>query len=151
LLIRSLLFRRPVRINLDEIPRVIFTDPELAHVGLTDTQARERYGAIRVLRWPYRDNDRAQTARAVRGHIKVVTTAKGLILGATIVGAAAAEQITAWTIAVNSGLNISTFAETVVPYPTYIEIGKKAAATFFTPRLTPNWIGRIANLLRRFG
>ena len=151
LLIRSLLVRRPVRINLDEIPRVIFTDPELAHVGLTDTQARERYGAIRVLRWPYRDNDRAQTARAVRGHIKVVTTARGLILGATIVGTAAAEQITAWTIAVNSGLNISTFAETVMPYPTYMEIGKKAAATFFTPRLTPNWIGRIANLLRRSG
>jgi pyruvate/2-oxoglutarate dehydrogenase complex dihydrolipoamide dehydrogenase (E3) component len=104
-----------------------------------------------VLRWPYRDNERAQTARAVRGHIKVVTTAKGLILGATIVGAAAAEQITAWTIAVNCGLNIRIFAEAVVPYPTYSEVGKKAATTFFTPRLTTNWIGRIANLLRRFG
>ena len=152
LLIRHLLFRLPIRINPDEIPRVTFTDPELAHVGLTDVQARERHGAIRVLRWPYRDNDRAQTEREARGHIKVVTTAKGLILGATIVGAAAAEQITAWTLAINHGLNIRAFAEIVVPYPTYTEAGKKAAITFFTPRLTTtNWVNRVANLLRRFG
>ena len=103
LLIRHLLFRLPVKMNVDEIPRVTFTDPELAHVGLTDAQARERHGAIRVLRWPYHDNDRAQTERETRGHIKVVTNTKGLILGATIVGAAAGEQITAWTLAINHG------------------------------------------------
>ena len=113
LLIRHLLFRLPIRLNVDEIPRVTFTDPELAHVGLTDAQARERHGAIRVLRWPYRDNDRAQAERETRGHIKVVTDPKGLILGATIVGAAAGEQITAWTLAINQGLNIRAFAEIV--------------------------------------
>ena len=151
LLIRHLLFRLPVKINVDEIPRVTFTDPELAHVGLTDAQARERHGAIRVLRWPYHDNDRAQAERETRGHIKVVTNTKGLILGATIVGAAAGEQITAWTLAINQGLNIRAFAEIVVPYPTYTEIGKRAAITFFTPRLTTTWVRRILNLLRRFG
>ena len=103
LLIRHLLFRLPIKMNVDEIPRVTFTDPELAHVGLTDEQARERHGAIRVLRWPYHDNDRAQAERETRGHIKVVTNAKGLILGATIVGAAAGEQITAWTLAISQG------------------------------------------------
>jgi pyruvate/2-oxoglutarate dehydrogenase complex dihydrolipoamide dehydrogenase (E3) component len=151
LLIRHLLFRLPIKMNLDDIPRVTFTDPELAHVGLTDVQARERHGAIRVLRWPYYDNDRAQAERETRGHIKVVTDTKGLILGATIVGAAASEQITAWTLAINHGLNIRAFAEIVVPYPTYAEIGKRAAITFFTPRLTTSWVRRILNLLRRFG
>jgi pyruvate/2-oxoglutarate dehydrogenase complex dihydrolipoamide dehydrogenase (E3) component len=151
LLIRHLLFRLPIKINIDEIPRVTFTDPELAHVGLTDARAIERHGAIRVLRWPYYDNDRAQTEREIRGHIKVVTNIKGLILGATIVGAAAGEQITAWTLAISHGLNIRAFAEIVVPYPTYTEIGKRAAITFFTPRLTTNWIRRISNLLRWFG
>ena len=151
LLIRHLLFRLPIKMNVDEIPRVTFTDPELAHVGLTDVQARERHGAIRVLRWPYHDNDRAQTEREIRGHIKVVTSTKGLILGATIVGAAAGEQITAWTLAISHGLNIRAFAEIVVPYPTYTEIGKRAAITFFTPRLTTNWVRRILNLLRWFG
>ena len=109
LLIRHLLFRLPIKMNVDEIPRVTFTDPELAHVGLTDAQARERHGAIRVLRWPYHDNDRAQTERETRGHIKVVTNAKGLILGATIVGAAAGEQITAWTLAISQRPQHSRF------------------------------------------
>ena len=151
LLIRHLLFRLPVKMNVDEIPRVTFTDPELAHVGLTDVQARDRHGDIRLLRWPYHDNDRAQTEREIRGHIKVVTNTKGLILGATIVGAAAGEQITTWTLAISQGLNIRALAEIVVPYPTYAEIGKRAAITFFTPRLTTNWVRRILNLLRWFG
>lgn len=151
LLIRHLLFRLPIRMNADEIPRVTFTDPELAHVGLTDAQARERHGAIRVVRSPYRDNHRAQAERETRGHIKVVTDPKGLILGATIVGAAAGEQITAWTLAINHGLNIRAFAELVMPYPTYMEVGKQAAITFFTPRLATNWMRRILNLLRWFG
>ena len=84
------------------------------------------------------------------GHIKVVTTPKGLILGVTIVGAAAGEQIGCWTLAINNGLNIRAFAEIVVPYPTYIEVGKKAALTFFAPRLATNWVKRFTNLLRRF-
>ena len=105
--------------KVDEIPRVTFTEPELAHVGLTEAQAREQYGDVRLLRWPYHDNDRAQAERETRGHIKVVTDPKGLILGATIVGAAASEQISTWTLAINHGLNIRAFAELVVPYPTY--------------------------------
>ena len=63
--------------NDDAIPRVTFTDPELAHVGLTEAQARERHGDIRVLRWPYHENDRAQAERETRGHIKVVTDTQG--------------------------------------------------------------------------
>jgi pyruvate/2-oxoglutarate dehydrogenase complex dihydrolipoamide dehydrogenase (E3) component len=151
LLVRHLLFRLPVRTNFDDIPRVTFTDPELAHVGLTDAQASEQHRAIRVLRWPYHDNDRAQTEGETRGHIKVVTNRKGLILGATIVGAAAGEQIVAWTLAIGQGLNIRSFAEIVMPYPTYSEIGKRAAMSFFAPRLTKPWVRRILRLLRGFG
>jgi len=150
-LVRHLMFWLPVKVNNDEIPRVIFTDPELAHIGLTDEQAAKRHGAIRVLRWPYHENDRAQAEHETRGHIKVVTDKKGLILGVTIVGAAAGEQITAWTLAINHGLNIRAFAELVVPYPTYSEVGKRAAISFFAPRLTSLWLRRILNLLRRFG
>ena len=151
LLIKHLLFRLPVGLNVDEIPRVTFTEPELAHVGLTDVRARELHGAIRVLRWPYYDNDRAQAERETRGHIKVVTDAKGLILGVTIVGAAASEQISTWTLAINHGLNIRAFAELVVPYPTYMEVGKRAAISFFTPRLSTSWVRRLSSVLRRFG
>jgi len=151
LLIKHLLFRLPIALNLDEIPRVTFTEPELAHVGLTDVQARELHGAVRVLRWSYQDNDRAQAERETRGHIKVVTDAKGLILGATIVGAAASEQISTWTLAINHQLNIRAMAELVVPYPTYIEVGKRAAISFFAPKLSTSWVRRLSSVLRRFG
>jgi pyruvate/2-oxoglutarate dehydrogenase complex dihydrolipoamide dehydrogenase (E3) component len=151
LLIKHLMFRLPINMRIDEIPRVTFTEPELAHVGLGEKQAREQFGAIRLLRWPYHDNARAQAERETRGHIKVVTDPKGLILGVTIVGAAASEQISTWTLAINLGLNIKTFAELVVPYPTYSEVGKRAALSFFAPKLSTSWMGRLLNVLRRLG
>src|SRR5204862_6823517 len=86
LVIRNALFRLPVRTNPRVIPRVTFTDPELAHVGLAEGEARKPFRSIRVLRWPFHENDRAQVERTTHGHIKVVTTRRGRILGATIVG-----------------------------------------------------------------
>lgn len=151
LLIKHLLFHLPINMRADEIPRVTFTEPELAHVGLGEKEARERYGAVRLLRWPYYDNDRAQTERETRGHIKVVTDTKGLILGVTIVGAAASEQISTWTLAINHALNIRAFAELVVPYPSYTDVGKRAALSFFAPKLSTSWALRLLNVLRRLG
>jgi pyruvate/2-oxoglutarate dehydrogenase complex dihydrolipoamide dehydrogenase (E3) component len=151
IVIRNVLFRQPAKVNEDVIPRVTFTDPELAHVGLTEAQARERGVRFRVLRWPYHENDRAQTERTTGGHIKIVTDRKGTVLGATIVGAGAGEMITSWTLAVTQKLNVRAFAGIVVPYPTLAEIGKRAAITYFTPSLTNSWVRRIIGLLRRFG
>jgi pyruvate/2-oxoglutarate dehydrogenase complex dihydrolipoamide dehydrogenase (E3) component len=151
LVIRNALFRQRAEVNEDLIPRVTFTDPELAHVGLTETEARERRIALRVLRWPFHENDRAQAERTTAGHIKVVTDRKGRVLGATIVGEGAGEMITAWTLAVSQNLNIRAFAGIMVPYPTLAEVGKRAAMTYFTPGLTSNWVRRIIALLRRFG
>jgi len=151
LVIRNALFRLRVKVDDDLIPRVTFTDPELAHVGLTEAEARRRGVALRVLRWPYHENDRAQAERETVGHIKVVTDRRGRILGATIVGAAAGELITTWTLAISQGLNIRAFTGIVVPYPTLAEVGKRAAITYFTPSLTSPWVRRIIALLRRFG
>jgi len=151
IVIRSALFRQPAKLNEHVIPRVTFTDPELAHVGLTEAQARRQRRVIRVLRWPYHENDRAQAERTTTGHIKVVTDRRGEILGASIVGAGAGELITAWTLAVTEGLNIRAMAGIVVPYPTLAEIGKRAAITYFTPTLTQGWVRRLIGVLRRFG
>src|SRR3979411_362944 len=98
--LRNALFRLPVRFDPEAIPRVTFTDPELAQVGLTEAVARRRGYAIRVLRWPYRENDRAHAEGQARGHIKVVAGKRGEILGVTIVGAGAGELITLWTLAI---------------------------------------------------
>ena len=151
LVIRNALFRLPVRINEHIVPRVTFTDPELAHVGLTEEEARDLRMAFRVLRWPFHENDRAQAERATDGHIKVITTRNGRILGATIVGAGAGELIVPWTLGVTRKLNIRAFAGMIVPYPTLAEVGKRAAMTYFTPVLTSRFVQRMILLLRRFG
>src|SRR5438477_403921 len=125
-------------------------DPGLAQVGSSEAEAAKR-GAIRVLRWPYHENDRAQAERDTRGHIKVVTNRGGRILGATIVGTQAGELIAPWALAVQRGLNIRAFAEAVLPYPTLGEIGKRAAMTYFAPGATNPWVRCIIALVRRLG
>ncbi|MGB6535840.1 MAG: FAD-dependent oxidoreductase [Xanthobacteraceae bacterium] len=151
LVVRNALLRHPITINHRAIPRVILTDPELAQVGLLEEDARLQAGAIRILRWPYRENDRAVAAGATKGHIKVVTDRRGEVLGASIVGAAASENIAAWALAVAQRLNIGAFASLIVPYPTYAEVGKRAAITYFMPGLTSAWVRRIIGWLRRLG
>jgi pyruvate/2-oxoglutarate dehydrogenase complex dihydrolipoamide dehydrogenase (E3) component len=151
IVIRNALFRLPAKASEDLIPWVTFTDPELAHVGLTEGQARQRHKQIRVLRWPYHENDRAQAERETHGHIKVITAKNGRILGATIVGAQAGELITTWTLALSRGLNIRAMTGIVVPYPTLSEIGKRAAIGYFSASLNNPGLRRLINFLRRFG
>ena len=151
IVIRNALFRLPAKVSDDAMPWVTFTDPELAHVGLIEARARERHKTIRILRWPYHENDRAQAERETHGHIKVITAKNGRILGATIVGAHAGELITTWTLALSRGLNIRAMTGIVVPYPTLSEVGKRAAITYFSPSLSNPRLRKLINFLRRFG
>jgi len=151
LVVRHALFRLPVRVDHDAIPWVTFTDPELAQVGLSEAEARARNDSVRVLRWPFHENDRAQAERATHGHIKVVTSRHGRILGATIVGRHAGELIATWALAVGQRLNIRALAGSVVAYPTLAEVGKRAAVTYFKGSLTSPLVRRIIVWLRRLG
>lgn len=151
LVVRNLLFRQAVAVDSYAIPRVIFTDPELAQVGRLEDEARTLAKDIRILRWPYRENDRALTAGATNGHVKIITDGKGDILGATIVGAQAGESISMWALAIGQKLNIAALAGLVVPYPTYGEVGKRAAVTYFMRGLTNTRVRRIMGWLRRRG
>ena len=151
LVVRHALFRQHVSLDPHTIPAVTHTDPELAQVGFLEDEARAHAGAIRVLRSPYRENDRALATQATNGHIKVITDRKGEILGATIVGAGAGELIATWTLAITQKLNIRAFAGLIVPYPAYGEVGKRAAMTYFMRGLTSNQVRRIIGWLRRLG
>jgi pyruvate/2-oxoglutarate dehydrogenase complex dihydrolipoamide dehydrogenase (E3) component len=151
LVVRNALFRLPVSFDPDIIPRVTFTDPELAHVGLTEAEARARHGRIEVAHWPLQDNDRARIERVQAGGIKVVTTPRGRILGATIVGPGAGEMIGPWAMAVAGRTSIRAFTSFVAPYPTVSEIGKRAAIAFFAPRLTSPLVKRLVRVVRWLG
>jgi len=150
--IRNALFRMPAKADHSAIPAVTYTDPELAHVGLNEAQAREMHGdKVRATVWPFEENDRAQAEGETEGLIKVVTGRGGRVLGATIVGAHAGELIMPWVLAVSRGLKIGAIAGVVVPYPTRSEISKRVAGAYFTPALFSPRTRKVVRALARLG
>ena len=135
LVIRNALFGLPVTARTDHIPRVTFTDPELAQVGLTEAEARRRHGdRVEVLRFGYDENDRARAELRTEGVAKVMVV-RGRPVGAGIVGAKAGELIGLWSLAIGSGLKIGAIAGMVAPYPTLGEVSKRVAGRYYAPRL----------------
>jgi pyruvate/2-oxoglutarate dehydrogenase complex dihydrolipoamide dehydrogenase (E3) component len=136
LFIRGALFRAPAKLDTSLVPWVTFTDPELAQVGMSEREARDKHGAaIKILRWKLAENDRAQTERETEGMVKAITDRRGRILGATIVAPHAGELIQPWCLAIAKRLKIAALASFVPPYPTLGEASKRAAGSYFTETL----------------
>jgi pyruvate/2-oxoglutarate dehydrogenase complex dihydrolipoamide dehydrogenase (E3) component len=151
LVIRSALFRLPVRVDPAAIPRVVYTDPELAAIGLSEEEARARHRSIRILRWPLAENDRAQAERAADGHVKAIVTGRGTILGCAIAAPHAGELIVPWALALGKGLKVQDLAGLVFPYPTLSEVTKRAAVEFIRPGAQNPWVRRLIGAVRRLG
>jgi len=150
LVLRAILFRLRVRRDAAAIPRVTFTQPELAHVGMSEAEATAVRGA-RILRWPYSENDRAQAERTTDGFIKLTADGRGKLLGATVVGENAGEMINLYALALSKGLGVRDLAGFVAPYPTFAEIGKRAAITYFASAARKPAVRRLVRFLRIFG
>ncbi len=152
IVVRNAVFRLPAKAKASATPWVTYTDPELAHVGLTEAMAHASgHKDFTVLRWPFAENDRAQAERATEGLIKVVATKRGKVLGATIVGRHAGELIHPWVIAIDRGLKLSAMASYIAPYPTLGEISKRMAGEFFTPTLFSARTKWLVRLLAKLG
>lgn len=149
--LKNALFRLPSKAAHDQIPRVTYGDPELAAVGLNETEARARHGRITILRWPFAQNDRAQAEGLTHGLVKVIATPRGRVLGAAIVGPEAGDLIQPWILALSRRLPISAMQAMVVPYPTRGEASKRAAGDFFRPKLFHPLTRHIVRFLARFG
>ncbi len=152
IVIRNALFRLPARADHRAVPWVTYTDPELAHVGLGEAAAREKFGdGIRVVTWPFSENDRAQAERETDGMIKVVTDRRGRTLGATIVGRNASELLLPWIMMVGRRDKIGVMASVIAPYPTRGEVSKRAAGAYYTPSLFSERTRKLVRFLLRFG
>lgn len=150
-LIKRLLFKLPARaIAPDQIPRVTYTDPELAQIGPTETVLREKRVRFEVLRWGLADNDRA-TAEADRdGFVKLLIAPNGRILGATLVGTGVGETLSVLILAISKKMKVGDIAPLVVPYPTRAEIVKRAAGSWYVPKLFSDRTKCIVRFLMRF-
>lgn len=151
LVIQSILFRIPGKENRQMVPWATYTDPEIAHIGMTEDDARKQTSDINVLRWPYVENDRAQAEKKTNGLVKIVTDKKGKILGASIVGANAGEMINIFALAVSKKMKVSDLRGYIAPYPTMTEITKRAATQFSVPLTRKPAVRKLIGFLRMFG
>jgi pyruvate/2-oxoglutarate dehydrogenase complex dihydrolipoamide dehydrogenase (E3) component len=148
IIIRRVLFRLPARLDYTALPRVTYTDPELAQVGLTEAEALAAGMKVQMLRWPLADNDRAIAERDTAGVVKLVVH-RNRIVGAGILAPHAGEMISQWTLAIAQGTKMSALAGLIVPYPTRSEAAKRAAGSFFAARLFSARSKALVRLLSR--
>jgi len=149
IVIRNMLFKLPAKVDYRAVPWVTYTDPELAQVGMSEEAASRSGQEIRVLRWQMAENDRAQAERRAEGMIKVITTTKGHILGATIVGLHAGELLQPWVLAISQKLKIGAMASMIAPYPTLSEANKRIAGSFYSDKLFSTTTRRIVRWLMK--
>jgi len=147
ILVRNILFKQPAKNKDHEAPWVTYSDPELAHVGLREEEAKEKHKDVSVVRWSFDENDRAQTERDVKGFVKVVTGKGGKILGASIVGHGAGDLIQPWVLALSNGETVKAFTNMIAPYPTRGEASKRAAGAYYTPTLFSKKTKMLVSLL----
>ena len=134
----------------DWVPWTTFTDPEVAHAGLTEAQARERFGdAAKIYDWPMTQVDRARTEGDTDGFIKLVHLQNGTLLGVTIVAAQAGEMIHSWIVALDRGIKVDDLSNTLHVYPTYSIAGMQASAAIRVERLLNGTTGRVVRGLAR--
>ena len=149
-LIRNILFKTPAARRDALAPRATYCDPEIAGVGLSESEARAADPAMRVIKWANKDNDRAQAERDTDGFIKVFAAKNGRILGATIVGRGAGDLIALWSFAIANRLKIGAMTNYIAAYPTRGEISKRAGGAFFTPALFSDRTRGLVRLLSAF-
>jgi len=148
IVIRNICFRMPAKVDYTSLPWVTYTDPELAHCGLTYAQAIKKLGEDRVKTHKFNLSqiDRAitdypliykdQEAADHLGMIKIVLDTKGKkILGVSILAPYAGEMIALWIIVLQKKLKLQDVASMIMPYPTYGDLSKRAAGSFFSPQL----------------
>jgi len=129
----------PVRakIRYDVVPWVTYTDPELAHVGLTEAEARERHGdRVTVHLYDLAGLDRAIADRAAAGLVKIVAGSGGRILGGHVLAPGAGTMISEISLAMRAGVGLGGLSSLVHPYPTMSEAIRRTADGYRRSLLT---------------
>jgi len=152
--IRNGIFHLPAKTSFAAFPWVTYTDPELASVGLNETEAKKRGIAYTLATAEFAENDRARAEGEMEGHIKVLIEPSrlfglkgGRILGAQIVGPHAGELIHEFVVMMQNGLAASKITGAVHAYPTLSEASKRAVSSMMGAKLfqpvTRKWLGRL--------
>lgn len=131
--VRRAFFKQGSKSSSLPLPAVTYTSPEVAQVGLTEAEAKEKFGTgVKTSSFPFHDNDRAVAEGQTLGEAKLVIH-KGKLVGASIVGEGAGDIIQMAGLAMSNGLKLTALTNFISPYPTRTEVVKRAASAYFTP------------------
>jgi pyruvate/2-oxoglutarate dehydrogenase complex dihydrolipoamide dehydrogenase (E3) component len=149
--VRNALFKKVAwqKVSYSNIVWATFTEPEIAHLGLTEDQAREKFKKIRVYKTKYTDSDRAITDNEREGLIKVVTDKRGFVLGAHIAGAKASELLQGFIIIKGLRQPLDKLATLMFVYPTLSELVKKTAAKTLVEKAKSPLIKFVIKMMRK--
>ncbi len=146
LVVRNMFFPFRARADYSRVPWSIYTDPPLAHVGLTESEARQRHGnRIGIYPYSFGDLDRAITDRAAQGRVKLITDSRGRLLGGHVLGSHADTVIHEVALALRTGIKIGSLSQMVHAYPTWSEGIRRAADSYYAEKFASS---RLAPLLR---
>ncbi len=138
IVIRNAFFPGGKKLSTLTIPWCTYTDPEIAHVGLYERDAKEKGIETNTLKTDLSDIDRAVADGETRGFAKIhLKEGSDKILGATIVARHAGEMISEITLALTSGIGLGEISDVIHPYPTQAEVIKHLADEYNRSRLTP--------------
>ena len=147
--LRNALFHIPAKIEERVIPWCTFTDPELARVGLSETQAKAQGINYQAYTFPFHEVDRAITDNETEGLAKIITAPNGRLLGAAIAGPNAGELIHEYVLALSRNLKVGDLANVIHIYPTLAQINRRVANEQIKSKLTPRakrWMKRLFGL-----
>jgi pyruvate/2-oxoglutarate dehydrogenase complex dihydrolipoamide dehydrogenase (E3) component len=151
LVLRNAVFPFSTKLDYSAVPAVTYVDPEVARVGLTEVEARERFGEAQVYRYEMTDLDRAIVDGHDAGFVKIVTRRGGKIVGATVVASGAGDLLIPLVMAVKQGIKLPKLSQLVYPYPTMSEGIKRAADSYYREKLAGRpgeWLKRVVRWLK---
>lgn len=148
--LRNTLFPFKQRVDYRVVPWVIFTDPEIAHVGLTEQEAKDKHGQVNVFAMPFDNVDRAVVDGQDEGFVKVIADKKGQIIGAHVVGDHAGDLIQEIVFAMRHKMPIGKISEVIYAYPTKVEGLHKATDLYWRQKLFESGMGSILKKVSRF-
>jgi pyruvate/2-oxoglutarate dehydrogenase complex dihydrolipoamide dehydrogenase (E3) component len=151
LVLRNALFPFTSKVDYSAVPAVTYTDPEVARVGLTEAEARDRSDRVQAYRYEFSDLDRAIVDGHDTGFVKVVTKPNGRILGATVVGTGAGELLMPLVLAMKRRMKLPQLSQVIYPYPTMAEGIKRTADSYYRAKFagrTGDWLRRVVRWLK---
>ncbi|MEA2274588.1 MAG: hypothetical protein QOI98_3296, partial [Solirubrobacteraceae bacterium] len=143
-LVRNMLFPGRSAVSYTDIPWALYTDPEVGHIGMTESEAKAAHGddAVKTYTVEMAEVDRAVVDRTPAGFIKFVCDKKGRILGAHALCANASTVIAEVVLARKKGMKIGDLAQRISPYPSLADATQKAASLYYQD-LGNSWLGAI--------